>query len=167
MTGAIDRLWAGWRSDYVGAGQREAPDGCVFCELLASGLPDEETSIVWRSNSVAAILNAFPYGTGHILVMPVDHVGELDELSSDHSAALWQATQAAVVAIRRAYAPNGVNVGMNLGTAAGAGIPGHLHMHALPRWNADTNFMSAVANARVLPEALVVTWRKLRDAWPQ
>ena len=164
----IDRLWAGWRSEYVGGGAKppvKTLNGCVFCGLLQSGLPDEETNIVWRSELVFAILNAFPYGTGHLLVMPVRHIGELDQLESNESLALWQATQDAVAAVKRAYGCDGMNIGANLGAAAGAGIPDHLHMHVLPRWNADTNFMSSVANARVLPEALGVTWQKLRAAW--
>ncbi len=174
MTDGVDRLWAGWRSAYVaGAANKsrnEHPgdeNASVFTRILTSGLSDEETNIVHRGSEVFAILNAFPYGTGHLLVMPVREVAKLDELSRSESAELWSTIQDAVQAIEQAYRPDGVNVGFNLGKAAGAGVPGHLHAHVLPRWSADTNFMSSVANAKVLPEALDETARKLRQAWPK
>ncbi len=165
----MDRLWAGWRSAYLETTAdpvAPGPDGCVFCGLLAAGRPDDETLVVWRSPVVAAVLNAFPYGSGHVLVMPCRHVGDLAEVEGDERAALWDAVHAGVAAVTAAYGPGGVNVGANLGRAAGAGIPGHLHVHVLPRWDGDTNFMTSVAETRVLPEPLSETWRKLRAAWP-
>lgn len=165
----MDRLWAGWRSSYLeNTGQPVAPGpgGCVFCGLLAAGTPDVETLIVWRSPLVAAVLNAYPYGSGHVLVMPTRHAGELAGVTGEERTALWETVHAAVEAVTAAYRPGGVNVGANLGRAAGAGIPGHLHVHVLPRWDGDTNFMTSVAEARVLPEALDETWRRLRAAWP-
>jgi ATP adenylyltransferase len=164
----MDRMWAGWRSAYVAAAGNGAlaGEGSVFRRILDSGLPDDETHVVWRGETVFAILNAYPYTSGHLLVMPYREVGELEGLTDAESAELWSAVRAAVVAIKRAYAPQGVNVGANLGEAAGAGVPSHLHLHVLPRWNADSNFMTAVAEVRVLPEALGDSWRKLRDAWP-
>jgi len=164
----MERLWAGWRSSYLastGADVAPGPDGCVFCALLVADRPDEETLVVWRSPLVAAVLNAFPYGSGHLLVMPVRHVGGLDEVAGEERAALWDTVHAGVAAVTAAYRPDGVNVGANLGRAAGAGIPGHLHVHALPRWDGDTNFITAIADTRVLPEPLSDTWRRLRDAW--
>src|SRR5205807_6276832 len=116
----------------------------------ASGLPDGKSYLVWRSPLAAAILNAYPYTSGHVMVLPVRHVGELSELADDESAALWAAARAAVGALQSAYRPEGINLGANLGRAAGAGVPGHLHLHAVPRWNGDTNFMTSVAEARVL-----------------
>ncbi len=165
----IDRLWAGWRSEYLADNKSsdKAADDCVFCGLVSSAAPAEETNIVWRNETAFAILNAYPYGTGHVLVMPVRHVAELEDLAPEESAEVWLRTQDCVAAVKAAYRPGGVNVGANLGAAAGAGIPGHLHMHVLPRWNADTNFMTAVANARVLPEALSETRRKISEAWPR
>jgi ATP adenylyltransferase len=163
--GDVDRLWAGWRSAYVGAGGVDHGH-CVFCSLLASDSSGKETFVVWRDAFTAVLLNAFPYGTGHVLVMPIRHVGELAELEVGESEALWRTTQLAVRAIQDAYQPDGMNIGANLGSAAGAGIPEHLHMHALPRWKADTNFSTAIANTRVLPEALEITWEKLTAAWP-
>lgn len=158
----MQHLWAGWRGEYVGG---EQPAGCVFCGILASGRPDEETFVVWRGDGVAVLLNAFPYTSGHVLVLPERHEAELEDLSAEESAALWRTGVATVAAVKRAYSPGGVNLGANLGPAAGAGIPGHLHLHVLPRWAGDTNFMTSVADVRVLPEALSTTWRKLREAW--
>lgn len=138
----------------------------MFCAILASEEGDETTYVVWRGPSTVAVLNAFPYTSGHVLVVPRRHVADLEELSGPESAELWSTVTTAVVAIKSAYRPGGLNVGTNLGRAAGAGIPGHLHVHCLPRWNGDTNFMTSLVEARVLPEALVTTWRRLRDAWP-
>jgi len=165
----MERLWAGWRAAYLATAGEEAghgPDGCVFCGLLASDLPGDRTLIVWRSPLVAVLLNAFPYGSGHLLVLPVRHTGELAEVVGEERTALWEAVHAGVEAVTAAYRPGGVNVGANLGRAAGAGIPGHLHVHVLPRWDGDTNFMTSVAGTRVMPEPLGETWRKVRDAWP-
>jgi len=161
----LDRLWAGWRGEYVAAGVPPG-EGSIFTRILASGLPDEDTGVVWRGEAVFAILNRYPYGSGHLLVMPYREVASVEDLSDAEHGALWSAVRDAVVAVRAAYSPDGVNVGANLGEAAGAGVPGHLHVHVLPRWSADSNFMTAVAETRVLPESLAVTWRKLRDAWP-
>jgi ATP adenylyltransferase len=166
----LEQLWAGWRRDYVvsttDAERRGADDGCVFCRIAASGPPSEQNLVVWRSALSYAVLNAYPYASGHLLVMPVRHVGELGELSSEESSDLWLGTERAVSAINAAYDPDGVNLGANLGRAAGAGIPSHLHMHVLPRWSGDTNFMTAVAGVRVMPESLQAGWERLHAAWP-
>jgi len=171
----LDRLWAGWRSEYIAGvtADETSPPGadrdeslCVFCRILDSDAPAEETFVVWRGERTAAILNAYPYTSGHVLVLPIRHVGELEDLDGEEAAALWAGVTDAVRAIKAAYRPEGVNFGANIGRGAGAGIPGHFHVHALPRWNGDTNFMTSIAEARVLPEALSVTWRKLHDAWP-
>ena len=131
-----------------------------------SGLPDAETHIVWRGEHCFAILNAFPYTNGHLLVMPYREVGELDDLTPGEHAELWAGVTDAVAALRAAYRPDGVNSGMNLGRPAGAGVPSHLHVHVLPRWNGDTNFMTAVADVRVMPESLPDSAAKVRAAWP-
>lgn len=175
----LDHLWAGWRNAYVssltspGAGDAAAgvpasdvPEGCVFCRIDASGPPSADNGVVARRERCVTLLNAYPYAPGHVLVMPRRHVGSLAELGEDERYDLWEMVGDAVSAIEAAYAPEGLNVGANLGVAAGAGIPRHLHVHAVPRWAGDTNFMTAVAGVRVLPEALPDTWAKLRDAWP-
>jgi ATP adenylyltransferase len=164
----MERLWAGWRSSYVAAAGNGAlaGEGSIFRRILESGRPDSETHIVWRGSLTFAILNAYPYTSGHMLLMPYREVGELEDLTDDESAELWSGVRSAVVAVKRAYHPHGVNVGANLGEAAGAGVPSHVHLHVLPRWNADSNFMTSVAEVRVLPETLGDSWRKLRHAWP-
>ncbi|CAN5727442.1 HIT domain-containing protein [soil metagenome] len=169
---SIDRIWAGWRLAYIEAAgstaqpEDEAGEGSLFERLLASDEPDERTYILWRGERCFAVLNAYPYNNGHLMVLPYRSAGELEELDGDETTELWQAVTDAVVAIKAAYRPDGVNVGLNLGRAAGAGVPGHLHVHCLPRWAGDTNFMTAVAETRVLPEALDETWRKLTAVWP-
>ncbi len=168
----LDRLWAGWRSEYLSSVTDEppadAPDEprCVFCRILASGEPDEATHVVWRGAGCFAILNAFPYASGHLLLMPYRHVGDLGALELDEATEVWAATRTAVAAVTAAYRPEGLNVGLNLGRAAGAGVPDHLHVHVVPRWGGDSNFMTSLAEARVLPEALSTTYQRLRDAWP-
>ena len=165
----MDRWWAGWRHAYIDAAfAEEEPEGegSLFERILGSGMPDEETYVVARGPVVSALLNAYPYNSGHLLVMPNRAVPGLDDLTEDEETALWRTVRHGVTAITAAYAPEGVNVGLNLGRAAGAGVPDHLHVHCLPRWSGDTNFMTAVAETRVLPEPLDVTWRRLRDAWP-
>ncbi|HMG40719.1 MAG TPA: HIT domain-containing protein [Acidimicrobiales bacterium] len=164
----LDRMWAGWRTAYVAAaGNGEiAGTGSVFRRILDAGLPDEEAYIVWRGREVFAILNAYPYTSGHLLVMPYREVAELEDLTESEAAELWAGVRAGVRAVKTAYGAQGVNVGINLGEAAGAGVPSHLHVHVLPRWMADSNFMTSIAETRVLPEALPATWRKVREAWP-
>ena len=163
----LERLWAGWRTAYVESAAAE-PDGGTspFTAILASGLPDTETNIVWRGRYCFAILNAYPYTNGHLLVMPYREVGELEDLRPEEHAELWAGATDAVRALKAAYRPDSVNVGMNLGRSAGAGVPGHLHIHVLPRWNGDTNSMTGVAEVRVLPETLSASAAKVRAAWP-
>ena len=167
----LDRLWAGWRADYVASVSGEGtPDGATFSspfeEIGRGGRPDTETYVLWRGEHTYAVLNAYPYTTGHLLVVPYVASAAPDDLDDATWAELWDTVRHAVRAIRKAYSPDGVNVGFNLGRAAGAGVPGHLHVHCLPRWMGDTNFMTTVGGARVLPETLEDTWRKLRAVWP-
>ncbi len=175
---SLERLWAGWRTAYVsGATGAEAvpvPDGasgddtgrCVFCRISASGPPSVDNGVLWAGPEVLVVLNAYPYTSGHLMAVPHRHVGALGELTGTEGAALWDGLRRAVAALEAAYRPEGVNLGANLGRAAGAGIPRHLHLHAVPRWTGDTNFMTAVADTRVLPETLASSWERLRAAWP-
>ncbi len=168
----MERLWAGWRSAYVAGAAggdlgTEHPEGSVFTRILASGVADEESHVLWRGRHCFAILNRFPYNSGHLLVMPYREVADLEALGPGEGAELWVAVTDAVVAVKAVYRPHGVNVGFNLGEAAGAGVAGHLHAHVLPRWSADSNFMTALAATRVLPEPLDETWAKLHTAWPR
>lgn len=164
---SLERLWAGWRTEYMESAGDAGPsdEGCVFCRILGSEQPDSATKVVRRSERVVALLNAYPYTSGHLMVMPLRHVGELEDLDED-APELWSTVTDSVRALKVAYRPEGINVGANLGRAAGAGVPGHFHVHVVPRWNGDTNFMTSVAEARVLPESLDATWARLREAWP-
>ena len=136
----------------------------MLCRVIE---PDDAEAawVVHRGDRVVATLNRYPYTNGHVLILPVDHVERLTDLAEDVSDELWRVTTRIVAAIERAYDPGGVNVGANLGAAAGAGIPGHLHVHALPRWPADTNFMTTIGGTRVVLESLDDTADRLRAAW--
>lgn len=169
--GGLAHLWAGWRSAYIAAVSAPAdtslaPDasGSLFERILR--LPDSEAFVVHRGAFCSVLLNAYPYCSGHVLVLPNRAVADLELLSADELSELGVLTRDAVVAIKAAYRCEGVNVGTNLGRAGGAGVPDHLHTHVLPRWAGDTNFMTSVALTRVLPEPLDETWRKLIAAWP-
>lgn len=166
----LEHLWAGWRTAYVADDSARQPDpsreGSLFEQILTSGLPDDETYVVRRGPTCAVLLNIYPYTTGHLMVMPQRAVPALTGLTPDEERELWTLVREATVALESAYRCEGMNIGVNLGEAGGAGVPGHLHVHVLPRWAADTNFMTSVANVRVLPEPLEDTWRKLREHWP-
>jgi ATP adenylyltransferase len=171
----LERLWNGWRAAYVssggavggvGADDVASGRGSVFTRILHSGLPDVDTHIVHRGERCFAILNAFPYSVGHTLVLPYRELGELEDLAPDEFAELWDTVADAVRAIKSAYRPDGVNVGVNLGRPAGGSVSEHLHVHVVPRWTGDSNFMTATANTRTLPEALPDSAAKLRAAWP-
>jgi len=143
------------------ASQGDDPQGCLFCRLAAAG-DDEASMILHRGPHTFVLMNAFPYNPGHLMVAPLRHVGDAEELTPDELLDAGRLQQAALRALREEMSPHGFNVGMNLGRVAGAGIPGHLHWHVVPRWNGDTNFMSVVGEVRVLPESLAETWAKLR-----
>ena len=161
---ALERFAASWREAYVSSPEAAShaldDSACVFC-ALAELEPSIDSGVVWRDELSFVTLNAFPYGSGHLLVLPRRHVGTLVELSEEEYASFFWALRRTVCALDAAYRSDGMNVGMNLGQAAGAGIPKHLHGHALPRWNGDTNFMSTIAETRVLPESLASTWQKV------
>ena len=171
----MDRLWSGWRLA-VEAGM--ASDGrphastvpesgqSIFEAIEQCGRPDNETYIPWRGERVFAILNVFPYTSGHLMVLPKRAVPSLEELEPDEFDELWPAVRSAVVAVKAAFHPDGLNVGINDGLAGGGSIPDHLHVHVVPRWQADTNFTATTANTRLLPLPLIDTWQRVRDAWP-
>jgi ATP adenylyltransferase len=134
---------------------------CIFCKFYAAD-DDKESHILYRGDTTFVILNAYPYNSGHLMIAPHRHVGELHELSAGERSEVMEVTSASVDLLRQALAAHGFNVGMNLGRVAGAGIPGHLHMHVVPRWGGDTNFMPVVGDTKVLPEMLAETDAKLR-----
>ena len=165
----LERLWNGWRATYVQslpASGVPVGEGSVFTRILESGLTDDEAHIVHRGARCFVILNAYPYGTGHVLVLPYREVPDLEDLDADETVELWATVTDAVRAIKAAYRPDGVNVGINLGRPAGGSVSEHLHVHVVPRWTGDANFMTAVANTRTIPEPLDVTAAKIRVAWP-
>jgi len=159
---SLERLWAGWRGEYITSPQDES--GCVLCRVLEA--KDDESYVVWRGKFASVILNAYPYTSGHVMVLPTRHTGDPEGLAAQESGELWQSLTRAIRAVKAAYSPDGLNVGANIGKAAGAGVPGHFHLHVLPRWTGDTNFTTTVAETRVLPEALGATYDKIKAAWP-
>ncbi len=158
----IERIWAPWRSDYV---QKPKPTGCVFCEKLAL-IDDAESCILFRGEQNFIIMNIFPYNPGHLMVVPCRHVGRLEELTDSESEENFRLVRRSTTVLEKAFQPQGFNVGMNLGKAAGAGIDEHLHVHVVPRWNGDTNFMPLIAETKVVSESLSAVYRKLKPYFP-
>jgi ATP adenylyltransferase len=160
----MDYLWTPWRYAYISAASKNEskPENCIFCELQK--LSDEEARIVYRGKHCFIILNSFPYTSGHVMVVPFAHLDELQKLPDAAAIEMMSLSQKMEGVLRQIYSPDGINLGMNIGRAAGAGVAGHVHMHILPRWVGDTNFMTTVGESRVLPEALEETYRKLRAA---
>ena len=156
------KLWAPWRLEYIK--QADEQDGCVFCRAAATG--DEEGLVVHRGAHAFVLLNKFPYASGHLMVAPYRHEGELGDLTDDEALEVHRLGTAALGALAEVAAPQGFNLGWNLGRIAGAGVVDHVHLHVVPRWAGDTNFMPVLADVRVLPEALEDTRRKLVAAWP-
>jgi ATP adenylyltransferase len=189
----MDRLWTPWRYEYVSRAHEPLapgvpaalngwvesgaqPTDCVFCNMIAAvdyaiqhgaqaDEADKSVHLLVREKSCYLCLNAFPYGTGHILIVPYRHLASLADLPANEAAEMMSLAQRVERVLREVYSPDGLNLGMNLGEAGGAGIADHLHMHALPRWIGDTNFMAVMANTRVLPEDLDTTWERIRAAW--
>ena len=156
----MDRLWSPWRLEYV-TGKKQP--GCVFClDSRAEGAPDQRSLIVHEGNTCYVILNLYPYNNGHLMVVPNRHVGSLAAATADELNEMMRLTRDAEIALTEAYQPQGINVGINLGRPAGAGVLDHIHVHLVPRWNGDTNFMSVIGNTRVLPEELGETKKRLQ-----
>ena len=154
----MDRLWSPWRLEYVTSADRQP--GCIFCE--APRPPEPDSLIVFEGRSCYVILNLYPYNNGHLMVVPLRHVATLAALTSEEMQEIGVLTQRAETALTEAYNPHGINVGINLGKPAGAGVLDHLHVHLVPRWNGDTNFMTVIGNMRVLPEDLGASAARLR-----
>ena len=156
-------LWSPWRMTYIEKHKKE--EGCVFCDAPVT--PDgPENLIVFRGPRAYVILNRYPYTSGHIMVVPYDHQPSLEELAPDARAEILELATQGMRALRGAYHPEGFNLGVNIGESAGAGIIGHVHLHVVPRWIGDTNFMSSLGQTRVLPQTLEETWQRIRSAWP-
>jgi ATP adenylyltransferase len=158
----MERLWAPWRMEYI---TEEPRPGCLFCRVIEN--PDDKDAdlVVWRAQGAIVLLNKFPYNPGHVMVAPIAHKGELEELDDAQASDLMRALKRTIAVIKAALKPEGFNVGANIGRVAGAGIPDHVHLHAVPRWNGDTNFMPVLADVKVVNEHVLQTAAKLRAAF--
>ena len=158
----MDHIYSPWRKEYFDRDKNNP--ACVFCE--AAKQPDSpENLIIFRGKLAFVILNRYPYTSGHLMVVPFQHSSALSELTDDTMLEMMQLTQKAVSVLGQEYQPQGFNIGMNLGAVAGAGITEHLHMHVVPRWQGDANFVSVIGQTRVLPETLEETYYRMREAW--
>ncbi len=160
----MDYLFTPWRYAYLTNAGKSA--GCVFCDRVKLG-DDRRALIVYRGRHCFVILNAYPYTSGHVMIVPYEHLDRLAKLSAEALSELMQLSRKMESVLESTYRPDGMNIGMNIGAAAGAGIAGHIHMHALPRWVADANFVSVIGETRVLPESLDTTWERLTKAMGQ
>jgi ATP adenylyltransferase len=156
------QLWAPWRLEYISSADEQ--DGCVFCAAAAA--EDEEALVVHRGSAAFVLLNKYPYASGHLMVAPYRHCGEFGELEDAETLEVHRLAAAGIGALAQLYGPQGYNLGWNLGRIAGAGVVDHVHLHVVPRWAGDTNFMPVLADVKVLPEHLTETRRRLADAWP-
>jgi ATP adenylyltransferase len=158
----LKRLWAPWRLEYIqGADEQES---CFFCAAAQAG--DEEGLVVHRGREAFVLLNKYPYAAGHLMVAPYRHEGEFGELSAEEAVEIHRLAASGLGALAQTMRPQGFNVGWNLGRIAGAGVADHVHLHVVPRWAGDTNFMPVLADVKVIPEALASTRDKLAEAWP-
>ncbi|HXQ69336.1 MAG TPA: HIT domain-containing protein [Pyrinomonadaceae bacterium] len=157
----MQRLWSPWRSKYIASGVDAQAEGCVFCRIAAEPDSDASNFVLHRGEHAFALLNLYPYITGHLMIVPYLHTSEFDTVAKEITDEMMDLAKRAQTALRKVYSPSGFNLGMNLGTAAGAGIADHIHIHVLPRWSGDTNFMTTVGESRVIPEALEVTYSRL------
>ena len=160
----MDRLWAPWRMSYIlETVKQEQPDGCVFCRMIED-LDDSKNLILIRGKHSFVVMNLFPYNSGHLMVIPLRHTGDYGSLSADEHVEMGELIEVSRKALAECFTPHGYNIGMNIGRAAGAGILDHLHYHVVPRWNGDSNFMSAVGETKVLSESLPESYARLIKA---
>lgn len=157
----MDHLWSPWRYTYVQSG---AAEGCLFCQKAAD-THDRENYVLYRGARNFALLNIYPYTSGHLMIAPYEHVATLEDADPETLAEMMRLTQRAEKGLRASYRASGLNIGMNIGQCAGAGVAGHIHMHLLPRWPGDVSFMTSIGETRVLPESLDVTYEKLVKIW--
>jgi ATP adenylyltransferase len=158
----LDRLWSPWRSEYIASSSaEESEQGCVFCQIRDETENDENNHVLLRADHNYVVLNKYPYTSGHLLIVSNEHVADLDAADKQTTDELMDLTKRCQTALRDVYQPTGLNIGMNLGRSAGAGVVDHVHIHILPRWVGDTNFMTSIGSTRVLPEDLTTTFSKL------
>lgn len=155
----MEQIWAPWRTAYIG---KDHGNVCIFCEKLESD-QDEDNLVLLRGKKTFVLMNLYPYNNGHLLIAPHRHVGEIEDLNDEEMMDLFQMTKKMVKALR-SFNPEGFNIGINIGRTAGAGVPGHFHIHVVPRWNGDTNFMPVFGDVKVISESLEVTFKKLKES---
>jgi ATP adenylyltransferase len=159
----VETLFSPWRYEYIKSGESKNAAGiCIFCEITKTPERDESNFVLHRASRNFIVLNIYPYISGHLLVIPFEHVSNLDRADKQTTDELMDLTKRCQTALREVYSPGGFNLGMNLGRPAGAGIADHLHLHIMPRWAGDTNFMTSIADTRVIPEELATTYAKLK-----
>lgn len=156
----MDILWAPWRMKYIEYASIEKPKECFICEAVQQGVGEEKLTLYVGEHGIV-LMNLYPYNTGHLLIAPKRHVGDLSGLNAEELSALMFLLKSSVQVLEETFRPDGFNVGLNLGRVAGAGLEDHVHIHVVPRWNGDTNFMPVIANTKVIPEALKDTYRKI------
>lgn len=152
-----------WRRNYIEGQEKE--EGCVFCNALAKPVDYPKSLIAHRGERAFVIINLYPYTNGHLMVAPIEHQPSLELLDAETRAEMMELTTQAIVVLKKVYRPHAFNVGANIGRAAGAGVPDHVHMHIVPRWNGDSNFMSIIGETRVLPETVEETLRRVKEEW--
>jgi ATP adenylyltransferase len=158
----MDVLWSPWRYDYIKGSGPGKPAGCVFCQIQTDSASDEENFILKRAEFNFVVLNIFPYAAGHLLIVPYAHTADLDKADKQTTDEMMDLMKRSQTALTEVYQPEGFNLGINLGKAAGAGVAGHLHTHVLPRWSGDVNFMTTIAETRNMPETLQTTYARLK-----
>lgn len=160
----MDVLWSPWRYEYIGGGSdnKESENDCVFCDILKSPATDEEKFILERAGFNFVLLNIYPYATAHLMIVPYEHIADLGKANKTITDEMMDLAKRCQTALTAVYQPHGFNLGLNLGKAAGAGIASHFHMHVLPRWFGDINFMTSIGETRTMPESLNTTYAKLR-----
>ena len=158
----MNQLWATWRMAYI-SGEKKKYDGCIFCDFPKAG-KDEEYKILYHGKYSYIIMNAFPYSNGHLMVIPYRHTNDFTTLTDEEASEIMSLAKLAVKALKKAYNPDGFNIGWNIGEVAGAGIAQHIHQHIVPRWNGDTNFMPVLGDTRVIPEDMAVGYAKIKKA---
>ena len=152
-------LWAPWRIEYI---KHEKPDGCIFCKAISEN-KDSENLILWRGKLAFVIMNKFPYNNGHLMVAPYRHIGRFEELTVEELTEIGVLIQKSIKVLRKVMSPDGFNIGINMGKVAGAGVEDHIHVHIVPRWNGDTNFMPVITDTRVIPQSLQDTYKELKN----
>ncbi|MFQ5425310.1 MAG: HIT domain-containing protein [Phycisphaerae bacterium] len=158
-----ENIWAPWRMEYIHSLAGSDGPGCFLCDYRDHPGDDAANHVVWRTDETIVVMNRFPYTNGHLLIAPCSHKGDLDDVDDREMQCLWWMTRDAKRLLANALGPHGFNIGMNFGRCAGAGLPEHLHIHIVPRWNGDTNFMAVLGDVRVVPQSLDRLWQRLRE----